>query len=91
MKPMDVFLYFTERLPCGLDELEDALDAALSNVGEVSGTGTGESGSNIDITIEDEDITKGQVAALIRSALSKYSLPSSSQMVIDDEEFSVSQ
>jgi hypothetical protein len=38
---MDAFIYTSERLPCGIDELEDALDTALGGRGEITGTGTG--------------------------------------------------
>jgi len=83
---MDIFLYFSERLPCGLDELEDAIDSALGELGEVTGVGTGEMGSNIDVTIENEEIPKETVVQLIRNALSPFDLPPTSKMVVDEEE-----
>ncbi|GLO63608.1 hypothetical protein MACH09_41160 [Vibrio sp. MACH09] len=50
---MDVFIYFSERLSVGIDVIEDTLDEALDGIGEVTGTGTGEKGSNIDVEVED--------------------------------------
>jgi hypothetical protein len=86
---MDIFLYFTERLPCGLDELEDAIESALGDFGEVTGVGTGELGSNIDITIDNQDISKDAAIQLVRSAIAQFDLPSTSQMVIDEEEMRI--
>ena len=82
---MDVFIYFPDRLPYGRDELEDALNEALDGLGEVSGGGSGETGSNIDIEIFDEELTKSQIAALVRDALSTYNLPPSCYMTIEND------
>ena len=87
---MDAFIYIKGRLPCGLDEIEDALDDALDGQGEVSGTGTGEVGSNIDVTIDDEEVEAAAVVALLRSALSRFSLPESTTSVIGNDRFSLS-
>jgi len=51
---MDVFIYFNGQIRAGLDEQEDALDAALGGQGEVTGSDTGEIGSNIDIFVKDQ-------------------------------------
>ena len=47
-----IFLYGTARLPCALDEIEDALQDHVYPFAQVTGTGTGESGWNIDLEIE---------------------------------------
>lgn len=86
---MDVFIYFLERLPVGLDVLEDALDAALADNGEVTGTGAGQTGSNIDLHVTDKNLTAEDVVRLIRRNLSVYGVPKSSRIVIGDNEFSV--
>ena len=83
---MDIFLYMTGRLPCGIDELEDALDSALGDQGEVTGTGTGQAGSNIDIFIEEGGLSKEQALLLIRQALADYGLSSATKIVIDGSE-----
>jgi len=38
-----------------LDELEDALSAAIAGQAEVTGSGAGEAGSNIDIEVFRDD------------------------------------
>lgn len=87
---MDAFIYINGRLPCGLDEIEDALDDALGDHGEVSGTGTGEVGSNIDVTIEDDEMEPAAALAILRSALSRFSLPQSTTIVIGEDRFGLS-
>jgi hypothetical protein len=86
---MDVFLYFYERLPFGLDEVEDALDQALGDSGEVTGTGVGEKGSNVDIRINDESMSTSQVVRLIHQALSHLQLPDFSRILIEDKKFPI--
>lgn len=86
---MDVFIYFNERLPVGLDELEDALDAALGDEGEVTGTGTGGSGSNLDLFVKDGTMTDVEVVGLVREALTVFAVPKSSKIVIGDKKFSI--
>jgi hypothetical protein len=86
---MDVFIYFYERLPVGLDELEDALDEALEGVGDVTGSGTGASGSNLDLRISDENVSKDQVLELIQTALRRFDLAHASRIVIDGQRFSI--
>lgn len=86
---MNVFIYFNERLPVGLDEMEDALDAALGDKGEVTGTGTGERGSNFDLFVNDSDITADEIVGLIRKALVVYKVPKGSKIVIGEKNFSI--
>jgi hypothetical protein len=87
---MDIFIYVTGRLSCGIDELEDALDSALGDRGEVTGTGTGQAGSNIDIFIEEGGLSEEQALLLIRRALADYDLPGAIKIVIDGSEHSLS-
>ncbi|MCA8992550.1 MAG: hypothetical protein KDA69_18890 [Planctomycetaceae bacterium] len=86
---MDVFIYFKERLPVGLDVLEDALDAALGENGEVTGSGTGQVGSNLDLYVDDNDMSVDEVVEMIRRALGVYGIPKSSTIVIGENNFSV--
>jgi hypothetical protein len=83
---MDVFIYVVGRLPCGIDELEEALDSALGDKGEVTGSGTGETGSNIDVFIRDDAMSEEQTLLLIRRALADYGLPDTTRVVIDGRE-----
>ena len=86
---MDAFIYFSEELPCGLDELEDALDAALRTHGEVCGSGTGAVGSNIDLFIQEVIWSKEEAVRLIRQALAEFLIPSKSTVMIDGTRFSL--
>lgn len=47
-----IFIYGPSLLPCGLDELEEELQDRVQPFAEVTGTGTGESGWNIDLELE---------------------------------------
>ncbi len=80
---MDVYIYLIEPCPCGIDELEDALAQALGDIGEVTGSGTGGAGSNIDVFIEDDALSDGQVLDLLREAIADYGIPGSTRVVID--------
>lgn len=86
---MDVFIYFYERLPCGLDEVEDTLERALGDFGEVTGSGTGEKGSNLDLLISDSGPPLNQVLNLIQDALRPLHLPDSSRIVIESKKYAL--
>lgn len=47
---MDVFLYFPEA-DLALDELEEIVERVVSEDGEVTGSGIGQTGGNLDIEI----------------------------------------
>jgi hypothetical protein len=87
---MDAFIYTAERLPCAIDELEDALDSALGGRGEVTGSGTGRAGSDIDVFIEDSAMSEEQALLLIRQALADYGLPGITRVVIEGREHTLS-
>lgn len=56
---MYINIYFSGKIGLPLSEIEDDLDDLLMGQGEVSGTGTGDAGSNIDIDVFDnENFTK---------------------------------
>ena len=84
---MDVFIYTFESLSHGLDEIEDALDECLEDIGEVTGTGAGKSGSNFDIEINNDDIEPSEVLAILRNALRPFNLPKSSRVEIAGNEY----
>jgi hypothetical protein len=83
---MDAFIYFVDRLPCGLDEIEDALNSALGDKGEVTGVGTGQTGSNLDVFVKDDAMSEKQALLLIRQTLADYELPGTTRVVIDGSE-----
>jgi len=79
---MDVFIYFYDVLPVALDELEDALDSGFSGIGEVTGTGTGEAGSNVDLEVTDS-VPESQVIQIVRRTLSEFGIATKTTVVID--------
>lgn len=79
---MDAFIYFKEPTGYGLDELEDCLVDALGDTGEVTGTGTGETGANLDIEFF-EEIGESRALDILREALVTFKLPASTEVVID--------
>ena len=80
---MDVFIYFVGSLNCSLGDIEDALDAALHDMGEVTGTGTGEYGSNIDIYINNMTIGEQHIIDILRSTLKLFDVPTGATVTID--------
>jgi hypothetical protein len=84
---MNAFVYRNGRWPGGIGELEDALDRALGSSGEVTGSGTGPAGGNIDLFIEDDALSDGQVLQLIRNALADDEVPESIWVVIDGRRY----
>jgi hypothetical protein len=84
---MDVFIYTYGRMPCGLDEIEDALESVLGDRGEVTGTGTGQAGSNFDLFIKDDTISEEQALLLVRQALADFELPGGTSVIIDGSRY----
>jgi len=83
---MEIFIYFYKQLPIVLDELEDALEAALAGVGKVTGVGTGTAGSNIDLAV-DGSVSEVEALSLVRKTLEQFELPRSSKIVIGKNEY----
>jgi len=86
---MDAFVYVRDRMPYGLDEIEEALEEALNGSGEVTGSGAGVKGSNFDIEIFDEKADLAAALRIIRGALAQFRLPSSSVIVINEVEYPI--
>ena len=68
LKP-DHYLYIhgSERLPIGLDELEDEIFKLIEGQGDVTGTGTGESGWNIDIEFESANSANFIIISILKT------------------------
>ncbi len=59
---VEIFIYSSQPLGFSKSEVEDDIDEMLGDVGEVTGSGSGQAGWNIDIEIYDpENVTKAQV------------------------------
>lgn len=84
---MEAILYIRDKMPYGLDEIEDAIEDALGDAGEVTGSGTGTQGSNFDIEVNDEELDVAAIVDRIRNALRSFQLPSSSVIVVDRTEY----
>lgn len=84
---MDVFIYFDRPLPLPRGVIEDAVDEALGERGEVTGAGGGARGDNIDIEIYD-DADKA-VILLIKQVLRDLNVPSDTFLVVDGERHSL--
>ena len=82
-----ISIYFYSNLSIGRSGIEDNLDEILGDKGEVTGGGSGISGSNIDI-----DIYEGSAADFlepIRSILKELDVPDDTVIVIDNEHLPV--
>lgn len=84
---MYIFVYFYSQLIIPRDEIEDAIDNCLGNRGEVTGGGSGDAGSNIDIELYcDEDMT---VVKEIMQVLKYMQVPTDTALVVDGERYNL--
>jgi len=79
---MDAFIYFKGPIAYGLDDLEDALTYALGDAGEVTGTGVGEAGANLDVEFF-EGVGESRALSILREALAAFTLPTASEVVVE--------
>ncbi len=70
---MDVFIYSATATGVGRDEIEEALEAALEGVGEVTGGGAGTGGWNIDLEVSDCQEPE-EVLAVVRIVLRRFGI-----------------
>ena len=73
---MDVFIYFHSPLPDGRDVFEDAIEERLKGQGEVSGGGSGERGTNIDLRVFDDETDVPLLLATLKDVLRDLNAPS---------------
>ena len=83
---MDVFIYTNDSLGCDRNEVEDALEEALEGMGEVTGGGSGQRGSNWDLEIR-ENHSEEEVLHLIRTVLKNLKCPQSTSIVISGRRY----
>jgi hypothetical protein len=65
---MDLFIYLPAGTDIALDELEEALGEAVGEGGRVTGSGSGATGSNVDLRVDDR-LSREKVLAVVRSTL----------------------
>jgi hypothetical protein len=77
---MDVFIHFPPGVDANKDEIEDVLDDAIGELGEVAGGGIDQSGMSIDLDVEDE-VDPDELVGLIREALKSLGVAASKIVV----------
>lgn len=65
---MDVFIHIPPGMDVDLEEIEDGLDEAIGELGEVAGGAISATGTVIDLDVED-DVDPAQLAGVLRSVL----------------------
>jgi hypothetical protein len=88
---MDIFIYFSSKLTMSIDIIEEALDKLLNGNGEVTGTGTGESGSNVDIEIFESDVDEMEYIRFIKTTLQQLQVPQDTIIKFEDKIYSIYQ
>lgn len=81
---MDAFIYLPRNVGIGRDVIEDELEGALGEVGEVTGGGSGVSGSNLDLYLDDQAPLE-KVLEIIIAALRRVGV-AQAKIVIDGKE-----
>ena len=76
----DVFIYSKLRLSCGRDVIEDAVDDAISGIGEVTGGGTGATGWNVDVELAGDGDAAPHVDSIVR-VLRRLAVPNDTYVV----------
>ena len=72
---MEVFIYFHSSLPDSRDVFEDTIEERLSGKGEVTGGGSGNRGSNIDLRIYDDAADIPGLLTLLKGLLTELKAP----------------
>jgi hypothetical protein len=77
----DILIYLPPGLRRDRDEIEDAIEDALGEDGEVTGGGAGDRGSNIDVVVHDRQRV-ALVVPRLRSALRRLGAPAATKLVV---------
>lgn len=83
---MEMFIYFPPQLGIPRDEIEDLLEEHLGQNGEVTGSGAGQTGSNLDLEIfgNAHDHVE-RIKGLLRQA----GVPAGTVIVVEDQQYPV--
>ena len=82
---MEAFIYFYSNSGQALDVFEDALGEVLGDEGEVTGTGSGATGSNFDVEVFEGDARR--FLDQFREALKREGAPKDAVIVIEGERY----
>ena len=77
---MDIFIYFKLNRDIDIDDLEESIEEILGDEGEVTGSGMGISGGNLDIELWDETILEDFL-----KKLRELEFPQDTYYVINDK------
>jgi len=80
--PMDVFIYASPGFGHARDVIEDALEDALGDGAEVTGGGSGQMGSNIDLELA-AGFDSAAVLATVRTVLKGFKCPADTVIEVD--------
>ena len=89
---MDVFIYASPGFGRPRDEIEDAIAKFLGYKGEVTGGGSGEDGSNIDIEVfevENRAPDRAWIVEGLRGILKECQSPNDTMIVVDGQGYPV--
>ena len=86
-EPSFIFIYFfSKRENIDSDDVEDAINDVLGEKGEVTGAGSGASGSNLDVQVYGNPL---DFLDMMRSVLRELEVPVDTVVAIGEEDFPV--
>lgn len=75
---MEIYIYFGSKEEVNIGDLEDKIDEILDDKGEVTGSGMGTNGGNLDIEVYDKNIFDNLLIEL-----TKLEFPNDTYLIID--------